>query len=69
MNTLKEVLEQNIVDIQINSKEGIINFSKILMKFQVNIDFIAIYLDEKLNSIIDMIMNFLSSDKVSVSEY
>ena len=69
MNTLKEVLEQNTVDIRINSKEEIINFSKLIMKFQVNIDLINIYLDEKLNSIIDMIMNFLSSDKISVSEY
>ena len=68
LNELKEQLENKKVYISINSKEEITNLTKIAMNFQIDIDYIAIYMNSTFDKhVIEMLFGILSSNRVSVS--
>ena len=69
MDSLKEHIENNKIDIRINSKNEVINLNRMLMKYSVNFNLIGIFLNDSFDSYIQLIQSTLSSDKVSVSQH
>ena len=69
INSLKDQIEINKLQFQINSIDEVISLKKLIRKYHIDIDLISLYLNDALDTYIKFILKALSSNKVSVSEY
>merc|ERR1719376_1405284 len=67
IDDLYEITKSYKLDFRINSVEEVTNLHKLSVKYNVKIDEIAFYINEKIASYIPMILSILSTDNVSTT--